>query len=97
MISFNFNLSNPWSDRWQHVRSFSCETPFKNKFLEMEIYKDSTILSFMFRLATRTSHSGLSLELGILGYSFSLDFYDSRHWNKDEGRYYIYDESGKAR
>jgi hypothetical protein len=58
----------------------------------MEVVKDTTILSFHFRLSTRQSHAGLDLELGILGYSFNFRFYDGRHWNYDAGRYYNYSE-----
>ena len=91
MISFNFNLRNPWSDRWQHVWNRSYELPIKHKFIELEYIKDTTILSFAFRFATRTDHGGLNVELGVLGHWFSFNLYDSRHWNEDEGRYYEYD------
>jgi hypothetical protein len=92
MISLNFNISNPWSHRFENLWCKSYVTPFKHKFLEMELLKDTSILSFMFQLAGRTSHGGLSMELGLLGYSFSFNFYDNRHWNYDAGRYFKYNE-----
>ena len=92
MISFNFNLTNPWSKRWQNMWCCSYATPFKNKFLELEVIKDASIVSFMCRLTTRQSHSGLYFDLGILGYSFSFNFYDNRHWNYEANRYFKYDE-----
>lgn len=96
MISISFNLSNPWSKRWQNLWSRAYALPVKNKFIELEVFNDNTIVSFMFRLTTRQSHGGLSMELGLLGYSISFDFYDSRHWNDEAGRYYNYDDTGKA-
>jgi hypothetical protein len=87
MINFSFNLSNPWSQRWKNVWTYSYNTPFKNKFLELEVYKDNTVVSFMFRLSTKTDHGGLNMELGLLGYSFNLNFYDNRHWDYELDRY----------
>jgi hypothetical protein len=81
MISLSFNLANPWSNRFKNLWCRSYPTPFKNKFIELEILKDSTIASFMFRIATRQSHGGLNIELGLLGYSFNFQFYDCRHWD----------------
>jgi len=92
MISFNFNLVNPWSGRFKNVWNRAYDTPFKNKHIELEVCKDATIAAFSFRLAGRQSHGGLYIDLGLLGYSFSFNFYDSRHWNYVENRYF---ESGE--
>jgi hypothetical protein len=92
MISINFNLANPWSGRFENLWCRSYATPFKNKFLELEVTKDSSIISFGFRLAGRQSHGGLNMDVGLLGYSFSFNFYDNRHWNYGAGRYFIYGE-----
>jgi hypothetical protein len=92
MISFNFNLSNPWSKRWKNVWSKTYNTPFEHKFLELEVIEDSSIVSLMFRLSTRQSHGGLNMELGLVGYSFNFNFYDNRHWNYELDRYYNYGE-----
>lgn len=92
MINFSFTLINPWGKRWKNVWNRSYKTPFKNKFIELELLKDTTIVSFMFRLATRQSHGGLSIELGLLGYSFNFNFYDNRHWNYEFNRYFNYGE-----
>jgi hypothetical protein len=94
MINFNFNLSNPWSKRWKNVWSKAYDTPFEHKFLELEVIKDSSIVSLTFRLTTRQDHGGLYMDIGLLGYSFSFNFYDSRHWDYNLGRYFIYDEQG---
>jgi hypothetical protein len=88
MISISFNIANPWSDRFKNLWCRAYKTPFKNKFIELELLKDSSIVSFMFRLAGRQSHGGLSIELGLLGYSFNFNFYDNRHWNYEDNRYF---------
>jgi len=92
MISFNFNLSNPWSNRFENLWCKSYSTPFKNKFIELEVLKDTSIVSFMFRFSTRQSHSGLSIEFGLLGYSFNFNLYDNRHWNYEANRYFRHNE-----
>jgi len=92
MIYFGFNITNPWSNKFKNLWCKAYDTPFKHKFLELEVVQDSTILSFSFRLATRQSHSGLVMDFGILGYSFNFNWYDNRHWNYEQGRYFKYNE-----
>lgn len=92
MISLNFNLRNPWSNTFKNLWCRSYATPFNHKFIELEITHDFTLLSFMFNWTVRQSHAGLDLELGIFGYNVHFNFYDSRHWNTEAGRYYIDDE-----
>lgn len=92
MIYFGFNIANPFGRRWDNVWAKTYDTPFKNKFLELELLRDSTILSFSFRLTTRQDHAGLMMDLGVLGYSFNFNWYDGRHWNSEAGRYYMYNE-----
>ena len=92
MIVFNFCLSNPFSNRWKNVWNKVISTPLPSKCIELEVYKDATIVSFMLRLTTRQDHAGLMIDVGLLGYSFSFHYYDIRHWNDEAGRYYIYDE-----
>lgn len=92
MIGFSFNISNPWSNRFKNIWNRAYHTPFKNKFIELEVTKDTTILSFMFRLTTRQSHGGLYFDLGILGYSFSFNLYDNRHWSYEFDRYFNHGE-----
>lgn len=94
MINISFNLSNPWSSRWQNLWNGTCNTPFKNKHVELEVIKDTSIISVAFHLSTQCSHGGLRAELGILGYSLNFNFHDNRHWNHGENRYFIYDAEG---
>jgi hypothetical protein len=81
MIYFGFNITNPWSRRWENVWCRVYNTPFKNKFIELEVVKDTSLVSCSFKLTTQTDHSGLYMDLGFLGYNFSFNFYDNRHWD----------------
>lgn len=92
MISFNFNLRNPWSNEFKNLWCRACETPFKNKFVELEFYKNSTFVSFMFNWTIRQDHAGLDIELGFFGYNLHFNFYDNRHWNSEKKAWEIYDE-----
>lgn len=94
MMYFGFSIANPWCNRWKNVWCRDYKLPIKNKFLELEVFKDSTIVSFSFRLATKQSHGGVMIDAGLLGYSFLFNLYDSRHWNAEAGRYYNENEEG---
>lgn len=92
MIYFGFDITNPWRRRWANVWNRVYPTPHPSKYIELEMFKDSTIVSFNFRFATRQDHAGVSIDIGLLGYSFKFQFYDIRHWNSVEGRWMIYTE-----
>jgi hypothetical protein len=85
MISFNCNLRNPWSNKFKNLWNRTYNTPFKTKYIELEITRDFTLLSFMFDWTVSQSHAGLDLELGVFGYCVHFNFYDNRHWNFEKG------------
>jgi hypothetical protein len=91
MISLNFNLRNPYSQTfknlWNHMW-YICE----NKYAELEVYRDSSLVAVNFNWTIRQSHAGLDVELGLFGYCIHFNIYDNRHWNYTEGRWYKYDE-----
>lgn len=95
MINFNFSITNPWSNRFSNLWCRSYATPFENKRIELEIYKDTNIISLAVQLTSRRDHSGLSIEVGFVGYSFNFKFYDSRHWDYQTNKWTIYN-NGKA-
>lgn len=92
MINLNFSLRNPWSQKFKNLWCRAYDTPFKNKFIELEVYKDSSLLSLSLAWTMRQSHAGLDFEVGLFGYCFHFNFYDSRHWNYEEGRWMFYTE-----
>jgi hypothetical protein len=91
MITINFSIRNPWTDYFKPVWSHSIKTPFKNKFIEFELYKDSSIIVANFNWTTRQSHAGIEAEFGLLGHCFRTNLYDNRHWNYDKNCYCVYD------
>jgi len=87
MISLNFSLRNPWSTTFKNLWFRFYTTPVKNKFVELEAYRDSSIISFMFDWTIRQSHAGVNLEIGLVGYCFHFNLYDNRHWDADSGHW----------
>ena len=63
MINFNFSITNPWSDRFSNLWCRAYDTPFKHKFIELELIKCSTIISFKFNWTGQRDHAGLSAEI----------------------------------
>ncbi len=92
MIHINFTIRNPWSKRFNVIRTFSGKTPWQYKFWEFEILKTSDILSLICNLTTRESHSGLEFSLSLFGYETRFVFYDCRHWNYGAERYEYIDD-----
>ena len=93
MISFNFTLRNPWSNRFENLWCRVYATPFDNKFIELEVTRDFTLVSFMFNWTVRQSHAGLDLEAGLFGYCVHFNLYDSRHWNSEKKAWETYEEN----
>lgn len=95
MISFSFNLRNPFSERWGCIKCLSGQIS-KNKYWEVQFDKNSDILSFELRYSIRQDHAGLFVSFGLFGYDVIAHIYDSRHWNDEEGRFYNYNDKGEA-
>jgi hypothetical protein len=93
MISLTFSLRNPWSNKFNNLWSRAYATPFKNKFVELEFYQNSTLLCFMFGWAVQQDHAGLDIELGLFGYNAHFNFYDNRHWDSKKNAWKTYEEN----
>jgi hypothetical protein len=81
MINFNVSLRNPRSRRWKMLWCRAYNTPLKNKHVELELFAENTIVSLAFDWTVQRDHAGMTIELGLLGYSISLNIYDQRHWD----------------
>jgi hypothetical protein len=92
MISFNLNLRNPYSQTFKNLWCRSYVTRFKNKFIELEFYRDSSIVAINFNWSIRQSHAGLDIELGLFGYCVHFNFYDNRHWDRNTQKWEVYEE-----
>jgi hypothetical protein len=93
MISFNFNLRNPWSTTFKNLWCRVYATPFDNKFIELEVTRDCTLVTFMFNWTVRQSHAGLDIELGLFGHNVHFQFYDNRHWDNEKKAWETYEEN----
>ena len=60
----------------------------KNKFLEIQASNFGTSVLFNLRLDLAwkgQDHTGLSFDIGVLGYYFEISLYDHRHWDYGKG------------
>lgn len=88
MINITLALSNPFSKRdFQSIWTKNFTTPLKNKFIELQVSRDMSIIGASVMLTTRCSHAGLMIEFALLSYCFEFSFYDSRHWDYEQDRF----------
>ena len=92
MITLNFNLRNPFSDRWECVANPTFKIG-KSKAIELQFDKTSDIIGFYFRFTTRQNHAGVFISVSLLGYDAMFHFYDTRHWNDKNGCWYKNDDN----
>jgi len=80
MIDFSFNISNPWSNRWDILWSLR-KIVSKNKAVEFNGYRTNHIINADFNFKPAGDHGGVRLMLGLFGFNVELYFYDTRHWD----------------
>jgi len=51
MITFNFNIRNPWSDRFKNLWSRRGSLPIKHKHWELEILRETVIVQLMLNIS----------------------------------------------
>ena len=92
MISLNFNILNPFSNRWKCIANTDYQIS-KHKVIELQIDKTNDIIGLGFRLTFRTSHAGVSLSLALFGYDIIFSVYDCRHWDYDNNCWFNYEKN----
>lgn len=90
MISIQFNLRVPGSNRFRNIRCWHGTTPFAHKFWEVQIYKSADILDIFLRVLHKQDHAGIQTGLGLLGFNIEFQIYDNRHWNDETQRWQEY-------
>jgi hypothetical protein len=90
MIDFSFNISNPWSDRWDILWHRS-KLLSKHKAVEFNGYRTHHIIDVNFDFKPTSDHGGVRLMLGLLGYDIELHFYDTRHWDYETRTWEVHD------
>lgn len=81
MIYFNFNIRNPFTRRFDIVKSYNGSSILKYKHWEFNIYKTSDIIGINLEITHRCDHAGISLQISLLGYNIEYHLYDIRHWD----------------
>jgi len=90
MIILNFNITNPFSDRFVNIFNRSGKLS-KHKAWEFEILKVNCILNFNIVFNTHCDHAGLKLEFGLFGYELYFTIYDTRHWDYKNNIWVMYE------
>lgn len=96
MINFGFNISHPFDVEFKNFWCKAWETPIKNKFVELEFHTTEDLIGCSFLWTTKRDHAGIDIQLSLFSICVHFNFYDCRHWNYEEGRYYIYNSKGEA-
>jgi hypothetical protein len=91
MIYLNLTLRNPWSDRFEMIRSWAGRLSI-HKAWEVEIYRSDTLAEIETRFTIREDHAGVTLGLGLFSYTLRAQFYDTRHWNYEKKAWEVYDK-----
>ena len=92
MIYFVFTLKNPFSKQEFNNVFSKAGHVIGHKYWEFEVYKTKAIFDIDFNLSFRQDHAGISLGIGLFGYTVSGKIYDNRHWNSAESRWMFYTE-----
>jgi len=87
-IHFNFDITNPFVKKHCGKTIFFFEPKVsKNKAICFQFdgfdWKQIFEIGFWWRDKTM-GHWGMSIEFGLLGFWFNLDFYDIRHVEEDD-------------
>ena len=85
MIYLGLSIRNPftsvrfrnyWSRWWRIPR-----TAHKN--LELEFVRTENLVHVNLDINPWTDHGGFSLMFGLLHHEININFYDTRHWDRD--------------
>jgi hypothetical protein len=80
MINLNFNICNPWSNRWDILWS-NRKLIGKHKAVEFNGYRTNHIINVDFNFKPAGDHGGARIMLGLFGFDVELHLYDTRHWD----------------
>lgn len=83
MISLKFEIRYPWTNsKFKTLFYRAWKTPFKHKFFEIQLVRDyADLICIDLHWKLKGDHAGVRLELGLFGYAFMFELYDSRHWD----------------
>ena len=86
MLKIQFTIYNPLSTRFENIwckgRGLT-----KHKAVELQLTKTTDIVKFLVNITHGRDHAGVMIELGLLGYTFCFNIYDTRHWDYTNNRW----------
>lgn len=88
MLNIEFNLSNPFSDRWNLLWGKSGIYSMR-KFWELNVYETHNFIELILNFTIKGDHAGLYLMFGLFGYSIEYHVYDNRHWDYEKNTWEI--------
>jgi len=75
-----------WNNTYRWYKDWLCT---EHSAAEIQIEGNwNCLFDFTFQMTRRSDHGGVRLHLGLLKHWIALSWYDTRHWNHDENRYY---------
>lgn len=89
MINLTFEISNPFSDRWD--APYCKHKVLQHRAVELNVYKTGIILTLNLRYTVRHDHAGFLIRVGIFGWEVEYHLYDTRHWDDDNSSWGQYD------
>lgn len=92
-IGFNLSIFEN-HNKWDLITAKHGKTRWPNKAWEFEGHNLGwgDLVVFEFSWSRKCDHAGVSLKLGLLGFVFEGQIYDTRHWDYDNNQYQVYDE-----
>ena len=79
MIYLHAAIANPfWHNKFRLIFNRWWKVA-KNKNLEIEFYRHSSLIGFSLSVTLIGDHAGIEFSIDLIGYTFSIHFYDIRH------------------
>jgi hypothetical protein len=92
MIHFKVSIEEVFKNRFENIKCWAGKTFIQYKYWELQIMKDSDLISVDIRYTRNQDHAGFDLWLGLIGYAVTFKIYDSRHWDYDTANWKEYSE-----
>lgn len=77
------------------IKSWSGKTFFKNKFWDLDLVENDNLVMLGISVNRKCDHAGIGIEIGAFFRSFIFHFYDSRHWDHENGCWVEHQETSK--
>ena len=91
MIDLNISIYNPFIKQDFNILFYEDKLLPNHKACEIQLsYYPQLIFELVASISARCDHAGATLTIGVLGFSLNMMFYDTRHWDIDNGKWCEY-------